>query len=81
MTAKHSSEILRRKSYQEELLELEQGIIALMSDSHVEYAVVDKAGRLQIPANYLESIGASNTNKVRVAMEDGRIVLLPQDKA
>ena len=50
-----------------------------MSDSHVEYAVVDKAGRLQIPANFLDSIGASSTNKVRVAMEDGRIVLLPPD--
>ena len=76
---KTSSEILRRKSYQEELLELEQGIIAAEEDSHVEYAVVDKAGRLQIPANFLESIGASGTNKVRVAMEDGRIVLLPPD--
>ncbi|SDN23159.1 ABC-type lipoprotein export system, ATPase component [Paenibacillus sp. yr247] len=77
---KTSSEILRRKSYQEELLELEQGIVAEEEDSHVEYAVVDKAGRLQIPANFLESIGASSTHKVRVAMEDGRIVLLPQDK-
>ncbi|NRF92293.1 ABC transporter ATP-binding protein [Paenibacillus frigoriresistens] len=76
---KTSSEILRRKSYQEELLELEQGIIAADGDSHVEYAVIDKAGRLQIPANFLESIGASTTNKVRVAMEDGRIVLLPPD--
>ncbi|NOU88066.1 ATP-binding cassette domain-containing protein [Paenibacillus sp. LMG 31460] len=78
---KTSSEILRRKSYQEELLELEQGIVAADGDSHVEYAVVDKAGRLQIPANFLESIGASNTNKVRVAMEDGRIVLLPPDQS
>ncbi|KRF21368.1 ABC transporter ATP-binding protein [Paenibacillus sp. Soil787] len=78
---KTSSEILRRKSYQEELLELEQGIIAAEGDSHVEYAVVDKAGRLQIPANFLESIGASSTNKVRVAMEDGRIVLLPPEQS
>lgn len=78
---KTSSEILRRKSYQEELLELEQGILAAEEDSHIEYAVVDKAGRLQIPANFLDSIGASGTNKVRVAMEDGRIVLLPPDKA
>ncbi|OPH46869.1 ABC transporter [Paenibacillus ferrarius] len=77
---KTSSEILRRKSYQEELLEMEQGLIA-EGESHVEYAVVDKAGRLQIPANFLESIGASSTNKVRVAMEDGRIVLLPPEKS
>ncbi|MGG1517926.1 ABC transporter ATP-binding protein [Paenibacillus oryzisoli] len=78
---KTSSEILRRKSYQEELLELEQGIMSSAEDSHVEYAVVDKAGRLQIPANYLESIGAGGTNKVRVEMDNGRIILLPQEKA
>lgn len=77
---KTSSEILRRKSYQEELLEMEQGIVSSDEDSHVEYAVVDKAGRLQIPANYLESIGAAGTNKMRVEMENGRIILLPQDK-
>ncbi|MNY72952.1 hypothetical protein D3C86_2116160 [compost metagenome] len=60
---------------------MEQGIVAAEGDSHVEYAVVDKAGRLQIPANFLESIGASDTNKVRVMMEEGRIVLLPPEKS
>ncbi|MBD0382707.1 ABC transporter ATP-binding protein [Paenibacillus sedimenti] len=78
---KTSSEILRRKSYAEEMLELEQGILTLEVDSHIEYAVVDKAGRLQIPANFLESIGASSTNKIRVTLEEGRIVLLPPDHA
>ncbi|GGI44163.1 ABC transporter ATP-binding protein [Paenibacillus marchantiophytorum] len=77
---KTSSEMLRRKTYQEELLEMEMGIFAAEEESHVEYAVVDKTGRLQIPANFLESIGASGTNKVRVAVEDGRIVLLPPEK-
>ncbi|MCD1261697.1 ABC transporter ATP-binding protein [Paenibacillus athensensis] len=74
---KTSAEILRRRSYAEELEELEQGDGE--EDTHVEYAVVDKAGRLQIPSGYLDSIGASGTNKLRVAVEDGRIVLLPPD--
>lgn len=73
-----SSEILRRKSYEQELLELEQGVLSHEEEeSHVEYAVLDQAGRLQIPANYLESIGVNQTNKVQVTLEDGKIVLLP----
>jgi ABC-type lipoprotein export system ATPase subunit len=77
---KTSSEIIRRKSYAQELMELEQGRAqAPEEDSHVEYAVLDKAGRLQIPANYLEAIGMKNKNKMRVTLEDGRIVLLPPE--
>lgn len=77
---KTSSEILRRKSYSEELEELEAGLI-VEEESHVEYAVLDKAGRLQIPSGYLESLGLGSTanNKVRVSIEDGRIVLMPPE--
>jgi ABC-type lipoprotein export system ATPase subunit len=77
---KTSSEILRRKSYSEELEELEAGEAA-EEESHVEYAVLDKAGRLQIPSGYLESLGLSSTagNKVRVSVEEGRIVLEPPE--
>ncbi|MFC0210872.1 ABC transporter ATP-binding protein [Paenibacillus chartarius] len=78
---KTSSEILRRKSYEQELLEpeAERGNEEREQEegSHVEYAVLDGAGRLQIPAGYLESIGLSNTNKIQVLLEDGKIVLLP----
>ncbi|OUS78783.1 ABC transporter [Paenibacillus sp. MY03] len=75
---KISSEMLRKRSYVEELaaLELEQ---AAEEESHVEYAILDKAGRLQVPAGYLESIGVKNTNKVRVELSEGRIMLLPPE--
>lgn len=74
---KISSEMLRRKSYSEELAELERGIAASAEeeDSHVEYAILDKAGRLQVPAAYLESIGVKDSNKVKLELADGRIVL------
>lgn len=77
---KTSSEIIRRKSYAEELAELpalEERDGADEAASHVEYVVMDKAGRLQIPSGHLEAIGLKNTNKVKVALEEGRIVLLP----
>jgi len=77
---KISSEILRRKSYAEELAELEQGIAQSVEDSHVEYAVLDKAGRLQVPAAYLESIGIKDSNKVKLELVDGKIVLTPPEE-
>jgi ABC-type lipoprotein export system ATPase subunit len=76
---KTSSEILRRKSYSEEMLEIEQGLSEQEEESHVEYVVIDKAGRLQIPATYLDSIGLKQKNKVRVMLEEGKISLLPPE--
>jgi ABC-type lipoprotein export system ATPase subunit len=78
---KTSSEIIRRKSYAQEMEEIEQGkAVEEDEESHVEYAVLDKAGRMQIPSNYLETAGLKNVNKIRVTMEEGKIVLLPPEK-
>ncbi|MFC3803409.1 ATP-binding cassette domain-containing protein [Cohnella sp. GCM10012308] len=75
---KISSEMLRRKSYDEELKELEAGLE--QEESHVEYAILDKAGRLQVPADYLQAIGIKDTNKVRLELSDGQIILTPPEK-
>jgi ABC-type lipoprotein export system ATPase subunit len=72
---KISSEMIRRISYAEELAELERGQLLASEDSHVEYAVLDKAGRLQVPSSYLDSISAKNSNKVKLELADGKIVL------
>lgn len=77
---KISSEMLRRKSYGEELEELLHGA-APEEDTHVEYAILDKAGRLQVPAGYLESIGVTHTNKVKLELADGKIILTPPEEA
>jgi ABC-type lipoprotein export system ATPase subunit len=78
---KISSEMLRRKSYAEELEEIERGIKQAEGDSHVEYAILDRAGRLQVPATYLESIGVKNTNKVKLELVEGKIVLTSPEEA
>ncbi|TFE25803.1 ABC transporter ATP-binding protein [Cohnella luojiensis] len=78
---KISSEMLRRKSYAEELEELERGIVQPEEESHVEYAILDKAGRLQVPATYLESIGVKDTNKVKLELVEGKIVLTSPEEA
>lgn len=72
-----SSEFIRKKTYAEELAELEQGIAQSQEEeSHEELAVVDKVGRVQIPREYLESLGLKGKNKIRVSMEDNRIILV-----
>jgi ABC-type lipoprotein export system ATPase subunit len=75
---KTSAEILRKGQGSGEQDGLEEA--AEQQDSHVEYAVLDKAGRLQIPAGYLEDGGFHRSNKVRVEVEEGKIVLYPPDK-
>lgn len=76
---KTSSEIIRRQSYAEELAALSSGTALTHEESHVEYAVIDKAGRLQIPSTYLQADEFKEKNKVRVEMEEGRIILYPPD--
>jgi ABC-type lipoprotein export system ATPase subunit len=68
-----SSEFIRSKSYAEELSEIEG---ALKNEgSHMELAVLDRTGRLQIPREYLESIGIHGRDKIRIELEEGKIVL------
>ncbi|MBM7565448.1 ATP-binding cassette domain-containing protein [Paenibacillus sacheonensis] len=76
---KTSSEIIRRQSYAEELAALENGEAAAGEESHVEYAVIDKSGRLQIPSTYLQAEEFKEKNKVRVEKEDGRIIIYPPE--
>lgn len=44
---------------------------------HEEYVILDKAHRLQLSEEVLEKVGIS-TNKVCVAVEDGKVVITPQ---
>jgi len=75
---KTSSEFVRKKSYAEEINEIgnliEQNTI---NETHEELAVLDKAGRLQIPREYLDRIGMKNSNKIKIEIEGKRIVLYP----
>ena len=71
-----SSEFIRRHSYVEEMRELSAHEQAEREAGHVELAVVDGTGRVQIPREYLASIGIHGKSKVKVEVEDKRVVLL-----
>ncbi len=77
---KTSAEILRKGQGNVEHGQAEWGPDEPEEDSHIEYAVLDKAGRLQIPAGYLKDGGFHRSNKVRVEVEEGKIVLYPPDQ-
>lgn len=70
---KTSSEILRRSQVDEE--GEETGRSDHEGETHEEWAVLDQAGRIQIPQEYLQEIGAEG--KMKIELEEGRIVLYP----
>lgn len=76
-----SSEFIRKKSYAEELAEIANGLQSENSqeETHEELAVVDKVGRVQLPADYLSALGISGRSKIKVELEDGKIVLVPSE--
>jgi ABC-type lipoprotein export system ATPase subunit len=80
-----SSEFIRRKSYAEEMAELNQPIGGapepIDEESHVELAVVDRSGRLQIPKEYLDALGLKEKNKIKVELDGNRIILVPPEEA
>ncbi len=45
--------------------------------THQEYVVIDRVGRLQIPAEMLERAGIQNMSRVRLEFDNGRIVIVP----
>jgi AbrB family looped-hinge helix DNA binding protein len=82
---KTSSEMIRRKPVLtgisfEELSEQQQAEIRAVEESagHDELVLVDKAGRLQIPKEYLSALGISGGDRVRVELEDDKISIYKQ---
>ncbi len=70
-----SSEFIRKRSYAEELAALGDKVFSDQSDTHDELVVLDRAGRLQIPAEYMQALGLKGRNKVKVELEGDRVVV------
>ena len=74
---KISSERILRESYAERLKESD--IDWRGEDTQEEYAILDKAGRVQIPREMLDELKL-NDSKVRVQVRDGEVVLSAPEK-
>ena len=69
---KISSERIMKQSYLTRLEDIDA--FTETADVQDEYAVLDRANRLQIPKEMLEKIGHSG-NRLKVSMQDGKFVL------
>lgn len=69
-----SSEIIRKKSYAEELDSLGDMVPEELPEEeepqHEELIVLDRAGRLQIPKEYIEALGIKGGDKVKVELDE-----------
>ena len=72
---KTSSELVRKSSVMKSFGQLTE---EAADAGHEELSVLDRAGRLQIPKEYLEELGLKGGDKVRVELEDGRICIYPR---
>jgi len=68
-----SSEILRAEMFRNIT-----NFIAL-EEEHLELALIDRSGRVQIPADHLEKLSIGNKSKVRIDVEDDKIIIHPVD--
>ena len=83
---KTSSELIRKKPVMtnisfEQLSEQQQAEIRAMqeeSEGHDELVLLDKAGRLQIPKEYLSALGINGGDKVRVELDGDKISIYKQ---
>jgi ABC-type lipoprotein export system ATPase subunit len=74
---KTSSEMLIKQNYADALSQVvgfENGAAAVQDAEHEEFAVLDRAGRVQIPREYLDKIGVSG-NKIKLELQEGRITI------
>ncbi len=69
---KISSERILKESYADRLKEA--AIDWRMEDTQEEYAIMDKAGRVQIPRELLNVLNLSD-NKIKIELKEGQIIL------
>lgn len=73
---KTSTEMVRKASQLLSFGELSEAQQAEMQ--HEELSVLDRAGRLQIPKEYLAELGLKGGDKVRVELEENKISIYPR---
>lgn len=76
---KTSSEFIRKKSYVEELNELDRMSGVEESETHEEMVLIDRHGRLKIPEEYLENVGVNKNSRIKMEMDGNRIVIYKQE--
>lgn len=74
-----STEILRRRSYSDELSSIGD-TLAVEEDAHDEVAVLDRAGRLQLPKEYIDTLGIKGGDRVKVELDNNKISIFKYEQ-
>ena len=69
---KIASERIMKESYLDRLSDI--SALTEVEEVQDEYAVLDNAGRLQLPADMLKKLGVAG-NRVRMELKDGEIII------
>jgi ABC-type lipoprotein export system ATPase subunit len=72
---KVSSEFIHKRFYSKQLAGMKGTGFSEDGDSHLEMVVLDRAGRLQLPKEYVEDFKAKGINKLLVTQEGEKIIL------
>lgn len=75
-----SSEFIRKISYTDELKQIKSFSDSAKEDTHEELVVVDKVGRVQVPQEYLKALGIKGASKVKMELEDDKVIIYPSQK-
>lgn len=70
-----SSEYIAKNSYANQIETLEKLNQEAIEETHDEYILVDKVGRLQLPKAFLNQMGVTGKDKVKVYYENGKILI------
>ena len=79
-----SSEIVRKRSYAQELDEMGNIVGAAEAEgeeTHEELVVLDRSGRLQLSKDHMEKLGVKGGDKLKAEFDEetGRVVLFRSD--
>ena len=78
---KTSSEFLVRQDYVQRLQDISGfGEISHEEQTQDEFAVLDRAGRLQLPQDYLERLGLDGGKRVCLSFTDGKVEITAPEK-
>lgn len=74
-----STEILRKRSYSDELSSI-GNTLAVEEDAHDEVLVLDRAGRLQLPKEYIDTLGIKGGDRVKVELDNNKISIFKYEQ-
>ncbi|MGN0152350.1 MAG: ATP-binding cassette domain-containing protein [Wujia sp.] len=74
---KISTEKIMKEKYRQQIDQMSSA--ELYGDSHEEYSVMDKAHRVQLSEDILDAAGI-DSNKLRITVEDGKVVIVGENK-